>query len=157
LKKFMLVAGLLAFSNLGVSASQVGDKYASISSQLVVQAEVELSSDHATDAQLLFERALVANPANIRALLGLGRAHEAQGRIGKGLKYYRQALEIEPNDIPALEAQALAFLKREMFDRADVNRDKLARLCPSGCEALEHVDVAIEAYLAKSSDEDDKG
>jgi len=41
-----------------------------------------------------------------------------------------------------------AFLKREMFDRADANRAKLARLCPNGCAALSSVDTAIKAYLA---------
>jgi tetratricopeptide (TPR) repeat protein len=134
--------------------AQVGEKYAVISKQLVDKANVELSAEKASDAQLLFERALVADPANTAALLGLGRAHEAQGRIGRGLKYYRQALEITPNDVVALEAQALAFLKREMFDRADGNRAKLVRLCPNGCEALESVETAIEAFLAKESDQE---
>lgn len=149
MKKFVLFITTGVALTFAAQAVQVDAKYQHVSSQLVAEAKAALSMENADDAQYLFERALVANPANTEALLGLGRAHEAQGRVGKGLKYYRQALEIEPNDVKALEAQALAFLKREMFDRADNNRAKLARLCPKGCKALDTVEVAIEAYLAK--------
>ncbi|MBL4639480.1 MAG: hypothetical protein JKY57_03010, partial [Kordiimonadaceae bacterium] len=69
-----------------------------------------------------------------------------------GLKYYRQALEIEPNDKQALEVQTLAFLKRDMTDKANGNRDKLARLCVSGCPALDVVVSAIEAYKVRKAD-----
>lgn len=151
MKKFVLFITTSAALTFAAQAVQVDSKYQHVSSRLVSEAKAALSIEKIDDAQYLFERALVANPANTDALLGLGRAHEAQGRVGKGLKYYRQALEIEPNDVKALEAQALAFLKREMFDRADNNRAKLARLCPKGCEALDSVEVAIEAYLAKDT------
>lgn len=147
IKKAIFSAALVT----AISFSAVGEtdgKYRNISRQLVAEANIAMGAERATDAQLLFERALTADPANIEALLGLGRSHEAQGRVGRGLKYYRQALEIEPNDKVALEAQALAFLKREMLDRADANREKLARLCPNGCDALDAVESALEAYLA---------
>lgn len=147
--KNLLLVGVVAVAVSAPSTAQTDTKYQNISRQLAAEALVALEADKAVDAQLLFERSLVADPANTKALLGLGRSHEAQGRIGRGLKYYRQALEIEPNDKIALEAQALAFLKREMFDRADANRAKLVRLCPNGCKTLDTVEIAIEAYLAE--------
>lgn len=147
---------LMSISVVGfVSASataQTENRYQRVSSQLVVQANSVLETNQFSDAQLLYERALVAFPSNTAALIGLGRSHEGQGRVGKGLKYYRQALEIEPNDQRALEVQALAFLKRDMKDRADDNRDKLARLCAGGCAALVTVETAIEAYQTTMSE-----
>lgn len=147
IKNFIFCAALVAIISLP-AAAETEPKYQNISRQLVAEANIAMNADHATDAQLLFERALTADPANTEALLGLGRSHEAQGQVGRGLKYYRLALEIEPNDQVALEAQAVAFLKREMLDRADANREKLVRLCPSGCKALDSVESALEAYLA---------
>lgn len=142
------IAGALLLAG-SVSAN---DKYKDVSSQLVREAGVAFMAERTEDAQLLFERALVANPANIDALIGLGKTHEALGKVGRGLKYYRQALAIDPNAFPALEAQAVAFLKRDMVDRAEANRDKLARLCVAGCDALENVEVAIEGYRAEKAD-----
>lgn len=133
--------------------AQTSDKYHAISSQLVNSAYAALSGGAVNDARLMFERALVADPANVQALIGLGKAHEDTGNTGKGLKYYRHALEIEPNDQQALQRQALAFLKRDMADRALDNQEKLARLCPKGCEALSIVTTAVDTYLDKAENE----
>ncbi len=150
-------AATIAFGLLATPAvAQTSDKYKQISERFVAEANVALKSDKSDQAQLLFERAIVADPANVKALIGLGRTHETQGRVGRSLKYYRQALEIEPNAMPALRAQALAFLKRDMVDRAERNREKLSRLCPDSCEALDTVETEIEAYHARKADEDAK-
>ena len=151
--RVVVFSAALIFAISNSATAETDSKYRNISRQLVAEAIVAMSAERATDAQLLFERALTADPANTEALLGLGRSHEAQGRVGRGLKYYRQALEIEPNDTVALEAQALAFLKREMLDRADANRAKLARLCPNGCGALDSVESALEVYIAENKAE----
>ncbi|WP_262691811.1 tetratricopeptide repeat protein [Kordiimonas aestuarii] len=134
--------------------AQTAEKYRLLSSELVTKAQHSLNAEKAHDAQMLYERALVANPANVDALIGLGRAHEAQGHVGSGLKYYRKALEIEPNDKDALEVQAIAFLKRNLAAKAEGNREKLARLCQAGCAELEAVDTAIEEYRAKQASAD---
>ena len=131
--------------------AQTAEKYRLLSSDLVVKAEAVLKAEEAGEAQVLYERALVANPANVDALIGLGRAHEAQGHVGSGLKYYRKALEIEPNDKDALEVQAIAFLKRNLASKAEGNREKLARICQAGCAELEAVDSAIEEYRARQA------
>lgn len=151
-KVFGLLAGAAICGSVLLSGSvSAVDKYKDTSRILVSEAAMALASEKAEAAQLLFERALVAHPANLEALVGLGKSHEAQGRVGRGLKYYRQALAIDPNAHAALEAQALAFLKRDMVDRAQSNRDKLARLCSAGCDALSKVDAALDGYAAKDA------
>lgn len=150
-RSFIALASLVWLST--AAHAQTSDKYHAISSQLVNTAYTALMSGETDEARLMFERALVADPANVQALIGLGKAHEETGNTGKGLKYYRHALEIEPNDQQALKSQALAFLKRDMADRALDNKEKLARLCPKGCEALSVVTSAVDTYLDKAQNE----
>lgn len=132
--------------SLDVAAFQTNDKYKQVSDKLVADANTALNSADKETAQTLFERALVADPANVAALLGLGRSHEAQDRIGKGLKYYRHALEVEPNNLTAIEVQSYAFLKQDLVDEAGDNLEKLKMLCRGGCETLDRVDEAITHY-----------
>lgn len=141
---------------LPVSAedNKTAEKYQTLSAQLITDAKLALTQGNSDDAQLMFERALVANPANVEALIGLGNTYEAKGQTGKGLRYYRQALELEPNDQKALAAQSIAFLKQNLYDRAELNRDKLARICAAGCDALNTVEVALEAYRAEEAAKD---
>ncbi|WP_417449590.1 tetratricopeptide repeat protein [Kordiimonas sp.] len=151
-RHFFLIAILVHTG--GGAFAQTAERYRILSNDLVVEARVTLTAEKAQEAQALYERALVANPANVDALIGLGRAHEAQGHVGSGLKYYRKALEIEPNDKDALEVQAIAFLKRNLATKAEGNREKLARLCQSGCAELEAVSTAIEEYRARQASAD---
>ena len=151
LRNLVIVAAFGA-ALTGPTWAQTADKYQQLSAKLVGEATAAMAADRAVDAQALLERALVANPANLEALIALGKAHEAQGRVASGLKYYRKALEIEPNDKAALERQAIAYLKRNLSAKAELNREKLARICQKGCDALENVASAIDEYRAKHAD-----
>ncbi len=144
-------AAALAGALIATGTVAANDRYKDASRMLVSEASMALKAEKSEEALVLYERALVADPANLNALIGLGKTHEVQGRVGRGLKYYRQALAIDPNAQSALEAQAVAFLKRDMVDRAEANRDKLARLCSTGCRALETVRTALDGYKAEKA------
>ncbi|MFC3050916.1 tetratricopeptide repeat protein [Kordiimonas pumila] len=152
--KVILVSGF-AIALSSVALAETSPKFQAISKQLVVSAEAAQVEEKSDDAMVLYERALVANPSNVDALVGLARTHEILGSVGKGLKYYRQALEIEPDDTSALEGQAVAFIKRDMTDRAKDNLDKLVKLCPEGCASLSIVEAAIADYDAKTAAKND--
>ena len=149
-----LLAATMIVLPINAEDNKTAEKYRTLSAQLITDAKLALTQGKSDDAQLMFERALVANPSNIAALIGLGNTYEAKGQTGKGLRYYRQALELEPNDQTALSAQSLAFLKQDLYDRAESNRDKLARICAAGCDALNTVEVALEAYRAAENEKD---
>ncbi|UTW53809.1 tetratricopeptide repeat protein [Kordiimonas sp. SCSIO 12610] len=148
------IAATLVALPISADENKTSEKYQVLSAQLITDAKLALTQGKEDDAQLMFERALVANPANVEALIGLGNTYEAKGQTGRGLRYYRQALELDPNDKTALQAQSLAFLKQNLYDRAELNRDKLARLCAAGCDALNAVEIALEAYRAEEADKD---
>jgi len=148
LQKTLLISAIVIGFTMPASA-QVADDYSAISVKFSAKAEQALNAGDAIAAQADYERALVADPANVNAMIGLGKSHEATGRTGKGLRYYRLALDMEPNYIPALEAQAIAFLKTGFADRASANLMILERLCPETCGAREAVAEAINAHTTK--------
>ncbi len=49
------------------------------------------------------KRTLSINPRNFMALNDLGLVHEQLGQLEEAVKYYQQALEVEPNFTPAVE------------------------------------------------------
>jgi len=135
-------APALAAQDLG----QTAEKYQIVSDQLIEKGTQALADNDLGGAQLLFEKALVADPSSVGAYIGLGRTYEGLERTGSSLRFYRKALEIDPNDLQALELQSLAFLTRDLVDRAVMNRERLARLCQHGCAELETVETAIELW-----------
>jgi Tfp pilus assembly protein PilF len=94
----------------------------------------------ATDS---FEAALAADPRNQRAYLGLARAAEAEGLPGKAVRFYREALEIDPNDLAALELQGMALVQRGAKARAETNLERLKQLCSTACPQADRLAAAI--------------
>ena len=152
LLRLVILSFMIGAFGVTSAVAQVSDDYKSLSRELVRDGNEALAMEDAEAAKDLFERALVANPASVTALIGLGKSFEAMDSVPKGLKFYRHALAIEPNNLDALEAQSLAFLKRGLYDEAELNRDKLKRLCRAGCPALTDVEEALTAYLSQQAD-----
>ena len=152
IRNFTLMVAVCTAMTVSVSAAQTNEKHQKISRQLVAEANSILQSDKSEEARHLYERALVANPSNIHALIGLGKSYDKAGKVGRSLKYYRQALEIEPNDLQSLMLQGKAFLKKGMADKAEHNRAKLTHLCAAGCGELEMLDTAISEHLIAEAD-----
>ena len=119
------------------------NQIAPLSLQLMQAGEARLAAgkpDAATDS---FEAALAADPRNRRAYMGLARAAQAQGLPGKAVRFYREALELEPNDLAVLEAQGLALIERGASARAGDNLDRVRKLCQTGCPEADRLAAAI--------------
>lgn len=100
----------------------------------------------ATDS---FEAALAADPRNRRAYLGMARAAEAEGLPGKAVRFYREALEIEPNDLTTLELQGLSLVERGAKARAEANVERMRTLCSGPCPQADRLAAAIIRGPAK--------
>jgi Tfp pilus assembly protein PilF len=123
----------------GLPDSQI----APLSLQMMKAGEAHLAAgkpDAATDS---FEAALAADPRNRRAYMGLARAAEAQGLPGKAVRFYREALELDPNDLAVLEAQGLALVERGATARAGDNLERVKKLCPGSCPEADRLAAAI--------------
>jgi Tfp pilus assembly protein PilF len=116
-------------------------------------APLSLTLQHIGEAQLArgqtqaatdsFESALAADPRNRQAYLGLARAAEAEGLPGKAVRFYREALEIEPNDLATLELQGIALVERGAKARAEANLERIRKLCTANCPPADRLAAAI--------------
>src|ERR1700709_2789744 len=57
------------------------------------------------DATDLLQTALAVDPSNRAAYIGLAKAAQGEKLPGKAVKFYYEALKLEPNDVNALAGQ----------------------------------------------------
>lgn len=119
------------------------NQIAPLSLEKLKAGEALLAQGKAQDATDLFEAALAADPRNRQAYIGLARAAEADGLPGKAVRFYREALEIEPNDLAALELQGVALVERGAKARAESNLERVKTLCDGPCPQADRLAAAI--------------
>lgn len=119
------------------------NQLAPLSLQMLKAGETQLAARDTAAAIQSFEAALAADPRNRTAYVGLARAAVADGLPGRAVRYYREALQIDPNDLNALELQGLALVERGAMPRAQENLDRLKTLCEAPCPAADRLALAI--------------
>ena len=142
----------LLFSYQTADASDASGVHVQISQELVKNGGVVLAEGEAFDALHIFESALVSDPKNASAYVGLGQAHAALDRKKTAMDYYGAALDVDPNNTKALELQSLGFLEQGKITAAERNLTRLQRLCSEGCASLEHVNDAIDETLRRTQE-----
>lgn len=116
---------------------------APLSLEMLKAGESFLAQGKTQAAMDSFEAALAADPRNRRAYVGMARAAEAEGMPGKAVRFYREALEIDPNDLNALELQGIALVERGAKARAETNLERMKKLCPGACPQADRLSAAI--------------
>ena len=91
----------------------------------------------------MLESALAVDPRNRQAYIGLARAAEGQKLPGKAIKFYFEALKLEPNDVVALAGQGQALVQRGAVERAKRNLEKIRTLCGNSCPQAASLAAAI--------------
>jgi Tfp pilus assembly protein PilF len=86
--------------------------------------------DGATDA---FESALAVDPRNRQAFVALAEVARSRGLPGKAIRFYREALLLEPNDLSALRGQGEAMVAKGAVERARENLAKIKTICAGQC------------------------
>lgn len=119
------------------------DVVAPASLRLTATGEAALGKAQPAAAIDAFETALVVDPKNARAFIGIAHAYDVQGLPGRAIKYYREALALEPNDLGALEGQGKALVARGATERAKANLARIKTLCVTECPAAKRLEIAI--------------
>ena len=114
------------------------------SAALVQAGEQAQKSGDLEGAQGLYESALAVDPANTNAYIALGQVAQAQNLPGKAIRFYREALETQPNDRLALARQGEAMVQRGAVEKARLNLARLEALCKTGCSELQQLNQAID-------------
>ena len=86
-----------------------------------------------SDAIDLLESALAVDPRNRQAYIGLARIAQSQKLPGKAIRFYEEALKLEPNDATALAGQGEALVQRGAVERAKKNLERLKSVCANPC------------------------
>ena len=116
-----------------------------VSVSLVQQGQALTASrqyDSATDA---LESALVVDPRNRAAYIGLARVAQGQKLPGKAIRLYVEALKLEPNDVSALAGQGEALVQRGAVERAKQNLERIKTVCKDPCPQA----TTLAAVIAK--------
>ncbi|MGB3721380.1 MAG: tetratricopeptide repeat protein [Pacificimonas sp.] len=111
--------------------------------QITVAGEALLAANNSEDAIDQFETALAVDPKNVRAYIGLARAHDQMGLPGRAVKFYREGLTIEPTNLTALEEQGEALVERGATARAKKNLERIRDLCARECAQAARLSAAI--------------
>lgn len=101
--------------------------------------------DEATD---LLESALAVDPRNRPAFIALAKVAERQGLPGKAIRFYREALLLEPNDVAALSGQGEAMVQKGAVQKARENLARIKQLCVTTCPAQTELAMAIDKGAA---------
>jgi Flp pilus assembly protein TadD len=79
----------------------------------------------------------------------MARAVKAQGLNGKAIRFYTEALELEPNDQIALAEQADAMIAKGAIEQAGKNIARLKTLCRADCSAVDRLALASSKATEK--------
>lgn len=133
---------LLTVSSQGIS-QKPDDVINPRSIALVKQGEALRASGNLSGAQDMLETALAVDPRNREAYIALGRVAQAQALPGKAIRYYREALALNPDDVNALSAQGDAMVQRGAIERAKANLARIQTLCKTTCAPATTLAAAI--------------
>lgn len=110
---------------------------------LAAQGKAARAAGDLARANDLLESALAADPRNRTALTELAGVAESQKLPGKALRYYREALVLEPNDVATLAGQGGALVQRGALAKARENLARIRTLCKSDCAPAQQLSAAI--------------
>lgn len=145
--RFLPIALTVALAGATMASAGYGqradDQVDPRSLAMVQEAQTLSAAGRHNDAIDLLESALAIDPGNRGAYIALARVAQAQRLPGKALRYYADALRLEPNDINAIGGQGEAYVQRGAVDRARANLERVRRLCRQACPQADQLAAAI--------------
>lgn len=112
---------------------------------LVQQGRAALAAGNVDGAIDAYESALVVQPGHVAIYLNLAEATRKQGMQGKALRYYRQALTLEPDNQYAIAGEGMALVEKGAVEKARRNLSRLNQLCGGTCAPARDLAAAISA------------
>lgn len=113
--------------------------------ELVAEGRAALAAGDAVRALGLVESALAVDPRNRDGFVALAEVARARDLPGLAIRYYREALSMEPNDLAALEGQGEVLVERGAVERARQNLTRIEAICETDCPPADSLAAAIAA------------
>ena len=138
---FGLALAVAVTSSVGHGADRAADPRAAA---LISEGRSELASGQIQAAIDSFEAALAIDPAYTPIYLDLAEAARHSGLQGKAIRYYREALERDPNNLAAITGEGEALLEKGAIEKAKRNLAQLESICGGNCEETRQLAAALE-------------
>jgi tetratricopeptide (TPR) repeat protein len=135
-----LAAVLAITASVGQSADHVTDPRAAA---LVAEGRAALAAGETQRAVDAFEAALTVDPAATPIYLDLAEAARRSGLQGKAIRYYRDALAREPDNLSALSGEGAALVEKGAVEKARRNLARLQSMCGESCPETRQLASAI--------------
>ena len=141
--RFLMVAAAATLLASPVTGQRADNQILPRSIELQRQGQAQIAAGKLTDAAELLETSLAVDPRNRAAFVELARVAQKRRLFGRTIRLTNKALELEPNDLDAIQVQGQAMVELGALPRARENLAKLQKLCPSGCRQLATLTAAI--------------
>ncbi len=136
---------------LSVAPAYAASKqYRALASQLVDEAEQALQSDEIDSnidkADELANLALTADPSNVKAYWVKARAQQAKGNNEQSLHLLHIGLQLNPENIAALNLQGDIALAVNNLEQAETSLKNLRTICGQSCAAANKLQAALDLF-----------
>ena len=112
---------------------------------LVAEGRKALAEGKVDEAVDDFEAALALQPGHVAIYLNLAEATRKQGMQGKALRYYREALKLDPDNQYAIAGEGEALVEKGAVEKAKRNLARIETLCGNKtCAPARQLAAAIE-------------
>lgn len=135
-----LLVAVTASTGFGAAPQKPLDPRAA---SLVAQGRAALDAGQVDVAIDAFEAALAVQPGSVAIYVNLAEATRRQGMQGKALRYYRDALERDPQNQAAIAGEGVALAEKGAIEKARLNLTKLQQICGADCPPTRELAAAI--------------
>ena len=112
---------------------------------LIAEGRKALAEGKVDEAVDDFEAALALQPGHVAIYLNLAEATRKQGMQGKALRYYREALKLDPDNQYAIAGEGEALVEKGAVEKAKRNLARIETLCGNKtCAPARQLAAAIE-------------
>ena len=131
---------LAVSASIGAAQERAVDPRAAV---LVMEGRAALEAGQSQQAIDAFEAALAVDPGYTAVFLDLADAARREGLQGKAIRYYREALNREPNNLAAIAGEGNALLEKGAVEKAKASLAKLEQVCGASCPEASALSAAI--------------
>lgn len=121
------------------------------SAAMVERGDAAAKAGEEQSAAGFYETALAVDPRNRNAYVALARLMSRLDLKGKSIRYYNEALEIDPNDLTTLAEQSDVMVTKGAVTAAKKNLARMRILCRSDCGRLDKLAAAIDSAQEQPS------
>ena len=151
---FKTLISFLLLLLLPATAGAVSDAYQSLSMDLVVKAEDDISAARNDVANARLDLALVADPGNARAFVLKGQVQHLLGDTDEGLRLVGIGLQIDPVMREGLVLQTRLASELGNVIVAEAALERFRQICKTNCTEADQLGALVETARNASEPSD---